>query len=405
MLLSRVWLTRADDDDANDNDDSPNAPKVIPPQSVFLSPDSFAVLGPNGSFRNSSSALFNPTKTAVPFFQIFNQEFLEILGDNPSFHRVAQNTTFAFAHEAPIYVPETDEVFFGSNDGGALGQSDLNRNNKVGKISMAAVETALQSLNGQLGPVNVPVTELDLPDTIQMTNGGTGPLNSNLVLITSGRGTRPPSVALVNPHPPFNATVLLDNFFGRQFNSLNDAKIHPKSGAIFFTDNSYGFVNRFRGPLFIPPQVYRLDPVTRAVRVVATDFNKCNGVAFDPEGKIAYVTDTGAAGSTLDQTLPATIYAYDVDEETQTFMNRRVFAYADTGIPDGVQVDADGNVYAGCGDGVQVWSKKGVLLGKFFIGTVSANMAFAGDGRLVILAETAIYVAKIAAKEGKVKFP
>lgn len=126
----------------------------------FISPESIAVLGPNGAFRNNSFAVFNPTKTTPPFFQIFNQEFLEILGENPSFHRVAQNTTFAFAHEAPIYFPETDEMFFGSNDGGALGQSDLNRNNKVGKISMAAVETALKNLNGQLGPVNVPVTEV-----------------------------------------------------------------------------------------------------------------------------------------------------------------------------------------------------------------------------------------------------
>lgn len=35
-------------------------------------------------------------------------------------------------------------------------------------------------------------------------------------------------------------------------------------------------------------------------------------------------------------------------------MNRRVFAYADTGIPDGIQLDTNGNVYSGCGDGVQV---------------------------------------------------
>ena len=49
-------------------------------------------------------------------------------------------------------------------------------------------------------------------------------------------------------------------------------------------------------------------------------------------------------------------YAYDVDPDSQVFMNRRVFAYADTGIPDGVQVDTNGNVYSGCGDGVQVRS-------------------------------------------------
>ena len=47
-------------------------------------------------------------------------------------------------------------------------------------------------------------------------------------------------------------------------------------------------------------------------------------------------------------------YAFDVDPDSQALLNRRVFAYVDAGIPDGVQIDKDGNVYAGCGDGVQV---------------------------------------------------
>ena len=69
-----------------------------------------------------------------------------------------------------------------------------------------------------------------------MTNGGTGPYKGNLLLSTSGRGNLPPSLVLVNPRDPYNDTVLLDNFFGRQFNSLNDVRIHPTSGKIFFAD-------------------------------------------------------------------------------------------------------------------------------------------------------------------------
>ena len=77
---------------------------------------SFAILGPQGPFRDDSfTRFFNPTKTEPPFFQISDQDFLSILGPSPSFHEVASNATFAFAHEAPIYVSETDEVFFASN--------------------------------------------------------------------------------------------------------------------------------------------------------------------------------------------------------------------------------------------------------------------------------------------------
>lgn len=39
----------------------------------------------------------------------------------------------------------------------------------------------------------------------------------------------------------------------------------------------------------MPNQVYRFDPSTGAVRVVATDFDKCNGIAFTPDGKTAFM--------------------------------------------------------------------------------------------------------------------
>ncbi|EMD32368.1 hypothetical protein CERSUDRAFT_108812 [Gelatoporia subvermispora B] len=348
---------------------------------------------------NSTSSFPSSTKLP-PQSVIFHPDFLSVLGSTPSIRVVASNADFAFAHEAPIWVPETDEVFFASNDGGPLGMSDLNHNNQVSKISLKEVESALQASGSSTAPVNVTVTKLDLPDTIQMTNGGTGPFRGSLVLVTSGRGPLPPSVALVNPSPPHNTTILLDNFFGRQFNSLNDVKIHPGSGVLFFTDSAYGFLNQFRGPLAIPNQVYRFDPETRSVRVVADQFDKNNGVAFSQDGKTAFVTDTGAQGGFLgiNQTEPATIYKYDVDPTTQAFTNRRVFAYTDAGIPDGIQLDSKGNVYSGCGDGTHVWSPDGTLIGKFFLGTVTANMIFAGKGRLVIMGETAVYLAQIAAE-------
>jgi gluconolactonase len=69
-----------------------------------------------------------------------------------------------------------------------------------------------------------------------MGNGGTGPYKGGLLLVTSGRALLPPSIILVNPNSPYNTTVLLDNFLGRQFNSLNDIKILPGTDIMFFTD-------------------------------------------------------------------------------------------------------------------------------------------------------------------------
>ena len=47
-------------------------------------------------------------------------------------------------------------------------------------------------------------------------------------------------------------------------------------------------------------------------------------------------------------------YAFDVDPKSQAFKNRRVFAYVDTGIADGIDLDDKGNVFSGTNDGVQV---------------------------------------------------
>jgi gluconolactonase len=137
--------------------------------------------------------------------------------------------------------------------------------------------------------LNYVFTQLDLPESIQMTNGGTGPYEGKLLLVTSGRAYQPPSVALVDPAPPHRTEILLNNLLGRQFNSLNDVIVHRQSGNIFFTDPPYGYLNRFRPEPLLPSQVYRLDPRTGAVRVVVDGLSKPNGIAFNANGNVAYM--------------------------------------------------------------------------------------------------------------------
>ncbi|KAF9053553.1 D-lactonohydrolase-like protein [Hymenopellis radicata] len=372
---------------------------ALPPNTVLIEPSSFAVMGPNATFRQSAfdpAEYFNPTNSSPPFFQAFDVSFFDILGDSPSIHQVAENATWAFAHEGPVYVSETDEVFFASRAGGDLSFSDWDHNNHMCKISMSEIESALEAAGDNAANISVPYTVLDINDDIQMANGGGGPFEGDVLVITSGRGYLPPSIVRLNPYPPYNTTVILDNFFGRQFNSLNDIEVHP-SGNLFFTDPTYGYLIRFRPLPLMPTQVYRLDPRTGSVSVVADHFGLPNGIAFSPDGSTAYITDTASRAGFLgvNQTLPATIYAYDVDEETQAFQNRRVFAYIETSVIDGISVDTNGNVYGSATDGV--FNSNGMLIGKIYLNENTANMVFAGPGRFLILAETKIYLVRIAA--------
>ena len=128
-------------------------------KSKVIDPLKFAVLGQNATFRSSSfTEFFNPTNTTPPFFQAFDPAFFDVLGPNPSIRVIASNPGFAFAHEAPIWVQKTNEVFFASNDGGPLGFSDIDHNNQVSKISLDEVAAAIKDAKDASSALNVTVT-------------------------------------------------------------------------------------------------------------------------------------------------------------------------------------------------------------------------------------------------------
>ena len=91
-------------------------------------------------------------------------------------------------------------------------------------------------------------------------------------------------------------------------------------------------------------------------------------------------------------------YAFDVTSyHSEPFLtNRRLFAMADSGIPDGIKFDTHGNVYSGCGDGVNVWSPGGVLLGRIVLEGGAANFCFGYRGELFILNEYRLWRAQLS---------
>lgn len=85
------------------------------------------------------------------------------------------------------------------------------------------------------------------------------------------------NAVLMNPREPYNTTVLLNNFFGRQFSSLNDVVVHPVNKDLYFTDTLYGYLQDFRPVPGLRNQVYRFNDKTGAVTVVADGFVLPNG--------------------------------------------------------------------------------------------------------------------------------
>ncbi|OCF56872.1 hypothetical protein L486_05727 [Kwoniella mangroviensis CBS 10435] len=196
---------------------------------------------------------------------------------------------------------------------------------------------------------------------------------------------------LVDPENPHRAQNLINNFYGRQFNALNDVIVLPpphgrhaefvqssdniesrqelpKGSTIWFS--TYGFEQSFRPAPQLPSQVHALDPHTGRIKVVADGFDHPNGIAFSPDGSICYITDTSHIHGTikLDPHLQSTIQ-----------QNRRVLPFADTGVP-------DGNSY-------------GTLIGRIVLraadsnlGVGCANFCFIPGGKLVCFSENRVYL-------------
>lgn len=95
---------------------------------------------------------------------------------------------------------------------------------------------------------------------------------------------------------------------------------------------------------------------------------------------------------------PATIYAFDVKitNGSPILINRRIFAMAAVGFPDGIKCDVYGNVYAGCEDGVEVWNVDGVMIGKILVGGGVANFSFGKDGEMFICNEQRLWRVQFA---------
>jgi gluconolactonase len=146
--------------------------------------------------------------------------------------------------------------------------------------------------------------------------------------------------------------------------------------------------------------VYRFDPGTEQVAVVADSFDKPNGIAFSPDERTLYVTDTGAnqEPDSYYADRPHHIKAFGVIDG-RSLAGERLFAVTSPGFPDGLKVDSEGRVYASSFFGVQVLDGRGQLIGEIRL-PGAVNFCFGGHERnlLFITTDTAVWVAELAAK-------
>jgi gluconolactonase len=173
-------------------------------------------------------------------------------------------------------------------------------------------------------------------------------------------------------------TVLADSFEGKPLNSPNDVVV-TSDGSVWFTDPDYGIRLHIPGGTKHQPadHVFRIDPASGVVTAVARDFDKPNGLAFSPDERVLYIADSAVTDG---PDRNSHIRRFDVQPDG-TLRGGEVFATT-IGVPDGMRVDIEGNVWASAGAKIDVYTPEGAMLGQVvdFPAPVT-NLTFGGRER------------------------
>jgi gluconolactonase len=207
------------------------------------------------------------------------------------------------------------------------------------------------------------------------SNGNTADPQGRLVTCEhSGR-------AVVRTEKDGKVVTLAATYQGKRLNSPNDVAV-KSDGTVWFTDPPYG-LPKGQQPQQAANRVYRLDPGAKEPVAVAEDFERPNGIAFSPDEKVLYVADSGKAHH---------VRRFKVKPDN-TLEGGEVFCVVTPGVPDGIRCDREGRLFSTAGDGVQVFSPAGKLIGKIHTPEAAANCAFGGPEHktLFITARTSVW--------------
>jgi gluconolactonase len=229
--------------------------------------------------------------TSIPSDQVsilsYDPSFASLVGPNPTHSLLLTTATSSknpFFHEACVYLPTHDELYITSN----LLQATSSSNFPTILISRVKLHRT-DRLSGENNVHTVEWAKMRPPPGIEMPNGGVNYIDGILFCAQGGATAGTGGIYYM----PRGAApkAMVTNFHGRDFNSVNDVVV-AKDGAIWFTDPCYGHEQDFRQKPKLPCQVYRYVPETGDLRVVADGFGRPNGIAFSPDERICYITDT-----------------------------------------------------------------------------------------------------------------
>ena len=287
------------------------------------------------------------------------EKFKNLIPDNFSLEKIYSGTIWA---EGPVWIKDKNLIVW----------SDVKSN----KMLSCDVETKIIS---------------DFRNPSEFNNGNCTDISGRLISCQHGKRR------VVRQEKNGDLSVIADNYNNKKLNSPNDVAV-SKSGNIWFTDPPYGILTNQEGHKSKSEQdgnhLYRVDQKFNIKKIDAI-FDKPNGLAFSPDGKILYVADSGAAEpGNFNLSRPHNIQKFILDNEENVITNE-IFVEIENGFPDGITVDINGNLFVCDPNGmkIHIFDPSSERLGHIDIPERVANCTFGGHNKsdLYITASTSLY--------------
>lgn len=179
--------------------------------------------------------------------------------------------------------------------------------------------------------------------------------------------------------PKPNYRNIVDSYEGKRINSPNDV-VQSKNGDYFFTDPDYGISANDKKEQ-TANRVYRLDGKGSLSAVLDT-ISHPNGLAFSPNEDKLYITNSNPE--------KAFLYEYQLDKDKKIVSGKIFYdfkPYWKEGLatPDGLKVDADGNIFTSAPGGIWIFDAAGKLLVKIHTTKKSSNCSLSQDGKTIFI--------------------
>ncbi len=311
------------------------------------------------------SSAFAPAAATLGTIEVHDPQFNELIAEGEELEILGSGFEWS---EGPVWWPEESSVLF----------SDIPNNTVLQWSEMGGIRPFLRP-SGYTG-------ESAFTGIEPGSNGLMFDREGNLTLCQHGDRR----VARLKTDGAF--MTLASSYNGKRLNSPNDLAF-KSDGSLYFTDPPYGLPQRMEDPAkeLDFQGVYRLEE-DGTLTLLTKVMSRPNGIAFSPDESILYV-----ANSDPERAIWMAFPLMDDGSlgEGKVFADVTEMVGVKKGLPDGMTVDVNGNLFATGPGGVLVFRPDGTHLGTILTGEATANCTFGGADNTTLFVTADMHFCRI----------